>query len=231
MIRTIGFLGLWITLLLYGFLLAPPQDPQTFELIEKLIFFEIENINPLLVSIFNLMGILPLMYASLLLVDGHQQKLWAWPFVILSFGIGAFAILPYLAFRNPNPDWSGSKSWLIQLLDSRIFNASLGISFLLILIPGLIKADWNNFLLQWQNSRFIHVMTLDFCLLILLFPALLQDDLKRRQLNNSNWLKTLIWIPLAGTLLYFCLRPSLPETDNQVISTDATETKGNKVIQ
>jgi len=109
MIQTIGFLGLWITLLLYGFLFAPPQDPQTFELIEQLLFFEIEQINPLIVSIFNLMGILPLMYASLLLIDGHQQQLRAWPFVILSFGVGAFAILPYLAFRKPNPDWLGPK--------------------------------------------------------------------------------------------------------------------------
>jgi len=74
-------------------------------------------------------------------------------------------------------------------------------------------------------------MTLDFCLLILLFPALLQDDLKRRQLANSNVFNMLIWIPFVGPLLYFSLRPSLPETNNQVISTDATETQGNKVIQ
>jgi len=73
-------------------------------------------------------------------------------------------------------------------------------------------------------------MTLDFCLLILLFPALLQDDLKRRQLTNSNVFNTLIWIPLAGPLLYFGLRPSLPKTDSPVISThNKNQTKGDKV--
>jgi len=168
MLKTIGFLLLWIGFLAYGFLFGPPEDPNTFKLIEKLSAFEIEGINPIIVSVFNLMGILPFMYAPLLLLDGKDQNLWAWPFALLSFGVGAFAILPYLAFRKPNPQFCGQINWFIKGINSRIFGTLLSLTFLGIFLPGVITGNWNDFIAQWQNSRFIHVMSLDFCLLILL---------------------------------------------------------------
>lgn len=211
MLKTIGFLLLWIGFLSYGFLFAPPEDPNTFKLIEKLSAFEIEDINPIIVSVFNLMGILPFMYAPLLLLDGKDQKLWAWPFTILSFGIGAFAILPYLAFRKPNPEFSGQINWFLKGINSRIFGTLLSLTFLAIFLPGVITGNWNEFITQWQTNRFIHVMSLDFCLLILLFPALLKDDLVRRDISDSKFFQTLIWIPLLGPLTYFCIRPPFGE--------------------
>jgi hypothetical protein len=213
MTQKIGFLLVWLGFAAYGFLLAPPQDPNTPELIEKLAAFEIEGINPLIVSLFNLMGVLPLMYAPLLLIDGKGQKLVASPFVILSLGVGAFALLPYFAFRQPLPQFPGQKSWLLKILDSRIFGVLVTTLFLLILLPGLSNGDWNDFFLQWQNSRFIHVMSLDFCILILLFPAILQTDLLRRGISDSQFFSNLIWFPLVGPLLYFCTRPPLIETE------------------
>jgi hypothetical protein len=64
---------------------------------------------------------------------------------------------------------------------------------------------------QWQSNRFIHVMSLDFCLLCLLFPALLRDDMARRGLKNPQlfWLTALI--PLFGPLIYLCVRPPLAD--------------------
>lgn len=210
MIKKIAFSIIWLGFISYAFLLAPPNNANTSELIEQLINFELEGINPLIVAIFNLMGVLPLIYAPLLIIDGNGQKLPAWIFTFLSFGVGAFAILPYLAFREP--DFSQEKTnWFIKILDFRLINLLLVILFVVIFTSGIIEGDWNEFVVQWQNSRFIHVMSLDFCLLILLFPALLLDDLSRRQINHSLFFKTIIWIPLIGTFLYLCLRPSLPE--------------------
>lgn len=210
MIKRIAFSIIWLGFISYAFLLAPPNNANTSELIEKLINFELEGINPLIVAIFNLMGVLPLIYAPLLIIDGNGQKLPAWIFTFLSFGVGAFAILPYLAFREP--DFSQEQTnWFIKILDFRLINLLLVILFVVIFTSGIIEGDWNEFVVQWQNSRFIHVMSLDFCLLILLFPALLLDDLGRRQINHSLFFKTIIWIPLIGTFLYLCLRPSLPE--------------------
>ena len=213
MIKKIAFSLIWLGFLSYGFLLAPPDDPNTSQLIARLINFEVEGINPLIIAIFNLMGVLPLMYAPLLLMDGKGQKLPAWVFMIFSFGVGAFALLPYLAFRQPEfKNWENN--WSLKLLDSRLINLLLVVLFLVIFSLGILEGDWNDFIKQWQTSRFIHVMSLDFCLLILLFPALLLDDLNRRQLNQSPFFQTIIWIPLIGTFLYLCLRPP----QNRVVS-------------
>jgi hypothetical protein len=40
----------------------------------RVIFSLWSNINPLIIALFNLMGILPLIYACILLVDGSGQK-------------------------------------------------------------------------------------------------------------------------------------------------------------
>lgn len=210
----IGFALLWLAFLLYAFLLAPPQDPNTLNLIQDLSLFKTEGINPMIVSLFNLMGILPLMYLPLLLVDGKGQKLPAWLFAVVSFGVGAFAILPYLALREPPVQFPGEKNWLLKVLDSRLLGIILSTTWVAILIVGLIAGDWGDFVRQWQTSRFVNVMSLDFCLLVLLFPALLQDDLIRRGVGNSQLLQALLWIPLIGPLLYFCIRPPLPESDS-----------------
>lgn len=209
MTKTIFFLLLWLGFLSYGFILAPPDDPNNADLIEKLASLETEEINPIIVSLFNLMGILPLMYAPLLLIDGKEQRLLAWPFILLSFAVGAFALLPYLAFREPKTEFSYSYNWLLRGLNSRSFGVLTVGAFLLILIPGVTTGNWSDFFVQWQNNRFIHVMSLDFCLLILLFPVLLREDLARRGVNDSRFFQTLIWIPLLGSFLYFVVRPPL----------------------
>lgn len=209
MIRRLLFLFLWLGFLSYGFFLAPPDDPNNAELIEKLISLEVEGINPIIISLFNLMGILPLMYAPLLLIDGKEQKLLAWPFSILSFAVGAFAILPYLAFRDEKTEFSQNYNWLLRGLNSRSFGILVVGVFFLILIPGVSTGNWSDFIIQWQNNRFINVMSLDFCCLILLFPVLLKEDLIRRGANHSRFFNIIIWIPLLGSLMYLITRPPL----------------------
>jgi hypothetical protein len=207
---------LWLGLISYAFLFAPPNQPDTFELIIRLSTGDWEGINPLIISLFYLMGIWPIIYACLLFVDGRGQKIKAFPFALASFGVGAFAILPYLALRLPNPIFSGEKNGLIKILDSRITGLLLTLGTIVLLAFGLSQGDWGDFIQQWQTNRFIHVMSLDFCLLCLLFPSLLGDDMARRNLKNSGvfWLVSLI--PLVGALSYLCLRPSLP--DNSIVS-------------
>ncbi|MFB2897931.1 hypothetical protein ACE1CI_33880 [Aerosakkonemataceae cyanobacterium BLCC-F50] len=47
MIRKVGFWLLWLAVAGYAFLLAPPQQPGTFELIKNLSTGQIAGINPL----------------------------------------------------------------------------------------------------------------------------------------------------------------------------------------
>ena len=209
MFRRVTLFLLWLGFILYAFLLAPPDQPDTLELITKLSTGQWGGINPLVVSLFNLMGIYPLIYSAVLLIDGRGQKIPAWPFVLGSFAVGAFAILPYLALRQANPVFSGEKSGLIKLLDSRWFGLSLLLGALALLVYGFSQGNGADFIAQWQSSRFIHVMSLDFYFLSLVFPLLLKDDMSRRGMKNPSLFWVVSLLPLLGPAWYLFLRPPL----------------------
>ena len=209
MFRRVTLFLLWLGFILYAFLLAPPDQPDTLDLITKLSTGQWAGINPLVVSLFNLMGIYPLIYSAVLLIDGRGQKIPAWPFVLGSFAVGAFAILPYLALRQANPVFSGEKNGLIKLLDSRWFGLSLLLGALALLIYGFSQGNGANFIAQWQSSRFIHVMSLDFYFLSLVFPLLLKDDMSRRGMKNPSLFWVVSLLPLLGPAWYLFLRTPL----------------------
>lgn len=197
------FGGLWLGLVIYAFGFAPPDRPETLTLIVRLSSGDWGGINPWIVAIFNIMGLLPALYGLLLWRDGQTQKIWIAPFAIGMFAVGAFALLPYLALRNPQRAPAPPASWWLKLQDSRW--SAIPISGLLLgfLCYGAIQGDGGDFLRQWQTSRFIHVMTLDFCLLSLLFYPLIQSDRRDRGLSATWW----VALPLVGPLLYLCIRP------------------------
>jgi hypothetical protein len=202
---------LWLGFGFYAFFLAPPDRPDTLDLIINLSTGKWQGINPLIIALFNLMGIWPIIYTSLLIIDGRDQKIPAWPFALASFAVGAFAILPYLVLRQPNSNFTGPKNLLIKILDSRWCGVIALVGAAILIAYGLIKGDWADFLAQWHHSRFIHVMSLDFCLLTLLCPILLQDDLSRRGLKNPWLLPVISLLPLVGAAIYLLIRPRLAE--------------------
>jgi len=202
---------LWLGFTGYAFLLAPPDQPDTFDLIKNLSTGQVAGINPLIVALFNIMGVIPLIYSAVLYADGRGQKVRAFPFAFLSFFVGAFGLMPYLALRQPNPTFTGKKNWVIKVFDSRIYGIGVFVAAAGLLTFGLTQGNWSDFVQQWQTSRFIHVMSLDFCALCALFPVLLGDDMARRGLNNRQifWLVALV--PLLGAAAYIALRPSIQE--------------------
>lgn len=211
MTRKIGFGLIWLGFSLYAFVLAPPDQINSLELIQNLVTINWEGINPLIIALFNLMGIWPMIYGSVLFADGCEQKLPAWPFASLSFAVGAFALLPYLALRqSPQPELAAESNRTLKFWDSRGLGIGLLGGAIALLAYGLSQGDWADFVHLWQTSRFIHVMSLDFCVLSLIFPALLIADAHRRGLSTQT---PLFWgaalIPLLGPLVYLCLRPSL----------------------
>jgi hypothetical protein len=195
--------------LAYAFGFAPPDDPGTMDLIVRLSSGQFAGVNPLVVNLFNIMGVLPLMYCCLLYSDGRGQKLPAWAFSAGSFGLGAFALMPYLIFRKDNPGFVGTKNWVIRLWDSRWTAVVIAALAMSLLVTGLTQGDWADFVRQWQTSRFIHVMSLDFCLLSSLVPTLLVDDMARRGLSDRRIFWAVALVPLFGPLVYLVLRPSI----------------------
>ncbi|MEG4943838.1 DUF2834 domain-containing protein [Microcoleus sp. F4-D5] len=218
MFRKIGFWLLWIAFSTYAFVFAPPNSPETIALITNLSTGKIAGINPLIVALFYIMGVWPSIYSCVLFADGRGQKIPAWLFAVLSFGLGAFALLPYLALREPNPEFYGPKNVFLKVLDSRLTGILLTLGAVALVAFGLTKGDWSDFIHQWQTSRFIHVTSLDFCMLSLLFPALLADDMARRGMQNSTAFWAVTLVPLFGPLAYLCARKPLPETNNETVT-------------
>ena len=216
--RKIIFGLIWVSFISYAFLLAPSASPDTLDLIINLSAGNWQEINPLVVSLFNLMGILPAIYACLLLFDGRSQKIPAGIFVFGSFIFGAFALLPYLALRESNTVWDGDKNLLLKILESPMTGLILTLGAIALLGLGIIYGDWGDFVVQWQTNQFIHVMSLDFCLLSLLFPTLVKDDSLRRGIKNPEIFWVISFIPLFGTLIYLCLRSPL-SNENQLANT------------
>ena len=213
---------LWLGFTGYAFFLAPPDRSDTLQLIIDLSTGKWDGINPLVIALFNLMGVLPMVYACLMLIDGKTQQLSAGLFSAASFGVGAFAILPYLALRVPNTETDLDRArageidrrGIIKLVDSRWIGISLTTATIVLFVYGISRGNFADFAQQWQTNRFIHVMSLDFCLLTLLLPVLIPDDMERRHFDNPKLVKALSLIPLFGALYYLSIRPNLPESDS-----------------
>ena len=213
MTRKIWLGSVWLILVIYAIASSFFKTQQgDLNLIVDLSTGEWSGINPIIIAIFYIMGIFPLVYGAFILFDGGEKKLSPYPFFLVSFGVGAFALLPYLALRQPNTNWNGEKNWLLKILDSRLMAIVCSTAIAVLLIWGLSQGNWSDYVAQWQTKQFIHVMSIDFALLCLLFPFILGDDMQRRGVDRDKyfWLVTLI--PLFGSLAYWCLRPQLSET-------------------
>lgn len=203
---------IWLGFIIYVFLFAPPIQPDTFQPIQTLLTGQIPTINPVLISLFSAIGIWLLIYSCLIFPDGRMQKIPAWIFIVVSVGTGVIGLIPYLALREPNQEFSGSKDAWLKILDSRSTGLILTISAIALLAYALLFGDWSAFWAEFLTNRFINTMSLAFCLFCLLFsyPTLLSDDMARRGLSSDSqlfWLAALI--PIFGALGYLCIRPSL----------------------
>jgi hypothetical protein len=198
---------LWLGFVGYAFFLAPPDRPETFDLIMNLSTGKVEGINPLIVALFNIMGVWSIAYSCLTFLDGRGQKIPAWLFTAGSFALGAFALMPYLIFRQPSPTFTGQKNWFLKILDSRITGIFVAVGAIALFTYGVTQGNWSDFVQQWQTSRFIHVMSLDFCMLSVLFPVLLKDDMARRGMTDSRLFWAVALVPFFGAIAYLSLRP------------------------
>ena len=218
MVRKIAFWLIWGGFITYVFFIAPPIQPDTLKLLQNLFTGQWQLINPIILSEFSLVGICLLMHSCLIFFDGRMQKIPALPFVLASVATGVIGLLPYYALREPNQEFSGSKDSWLKILDSHATGIILSLSAIALLAYGLFFGDWGNFVEQYQTSKFIHAMTLAVCLLVLLLPALLGDDMARRNLKNPLVFWAVALLPLFGFLAYLCLRPPLPDTGEDIAS-------------
>lgn len=212
------FFGLmWLALVIYGVFfsinLASSLSANAFQadldLIINMSVLNWDGINPILIAIFYIMGIFPLVYGAFILFDPAQESVSPYPFFVASFGLGAFALLPYFALRQSDPT-PRKKGFLLSMLDSRLTAIACSTSIIGLIVWGVTQGNWGDFIAQWHTSQFVHIMSLDFCVLCLLLPvAILKDDLARRGVKSSKYFWLISSVPLLGFLVYWCVRPQL----------------------
>lgn len=209
--RKITLWLIWAGFIVYVVFLAPPIHLQeTWTLLIKILTVQWADINPIILSLFALIGVCIFIYSSVLFFDGRMQKISFWPFALASVGTGVIGLIPYLALREANQEFSGQKDAFLQLLDSRLTGLLATLFTIGLLAFGILAGDWGDFIQQFQGDRFINGMSLAFCLFCLLFPTVLGDDMARRgYLSNSQLFWVIALLPLLGPLAYLCWRPPL----------------------
>jgi hypothetical protein len=209
--RKIALWLLWVGFIIYLVFFAPPLHlEETLTLLKNIFTLNWVNVNPVILSLFSLVGIWLFIYSGVLFFDGRMQWIPFYPFAIASIASGTLGLIPYLALRESNQQFSGRKDAFLQLLDSHFFGITLSFSTLSLLIYAFL-GDWLGFWQQFSGDRFINGMTLAFCLFCLLFPTVLGDDMARRRWSNPQMFWITALVPLFGPLVYLCLRPPIRE--------------------
>ncbi|MBE9240518.1 hypothetical protein [Synechocystis salina] len=210
-LNRLALAGLWLALVIFAFGFAPPSDPQTLALIKALSLGQWQDINPVIIALFNLMGIWPMAYAAMLIGDRQGRKFPAWPFVAGSFFLGAFALLPYLVIWPPPTQTDSQTSNSASSKVAKFWRSPwLGrILFLLAIacaLGAVLLGDWGDYWQQLQTNQFIAVMSSDFLCLTLAFPLLLAQNLHHGQGMRSSLLTPMAMVPLFGALAYLSIR-------------------------
>lgn len=180
--------------------------------------------NPVLISVFNLMGVWPLIYTMLLIPSGRGSKGSppVWPFAAVSFATGAFALLPYFALWRgegppPLPSARERDSWPVKILESKVtaVSAVVGAAVLLTYAATAGGPAWKEYDQYFRESQFVHVMSLDFLILASLAPFWLFNDMTVRKWRGKGdwWWPLLAVLPVLGPAIYLLLRPPLPEQE------------------
>jgi hypothetical protein len=165
------------------------------------------------------MGAWPAVYAALLIPAGRSRTgLPAWPFVTGSFALGAFALLPFFALHVPGGPESTAPprpsdlaaSAGLRLLESR--GLALGLAAVSAWALGSAAVAgpdaWAGYARLFDESRLVHVTTLDFLTLTACAWTWVRTDAAARGfLKGAPWLGPLCAVPLLGPAIYLCVRP------------------------
>ncbi|WP_342526528.1 hypothetical protein MKY84_12870 [Chryseomicrobium sp. FSL W7-1435] len=159
------FIVVWILLVAYAIFFAPGQGNSSDPVLTEVFAGNWAAIDPLVLTVFNSLGIFPLIFLTLLLRNDTER--WpAWPFSIASFGLGAFALLPYFAFGNRPPERKiRTPKWLLRILTSKtwlIFLIVITVANLVTLTNGVSITSYGA---VFQQSHLVSVMTVDWFVL------------------------------------------------------------------
>ena len=179
-------------------------------------------LNPVLEGLFNIVVAWGLLFWGFL-IDGRNQKLPILPFLIGTAFLTNVFYLPWLAFRQPNPQPPQTElSRLERLAESRIFPLTLsGVVLLSVGWAMVARPEFGNFSARWDSllqlinsDRLAYSFWIDLLVFWLFQAWLVPDDMARRKWHDRGILWIARLIPFWGLVFYFLRRPTFksPET-------------------
>lgn len=189
----------------YIFFFAPGDMAGNTSLILKMYSEEFRSVNPLIFSVFNLLGVWPMFYAVLVLEESKVQEFPVWPFILLSFIAGGFVYLIYFSLRERSLEELPRTPLQEKVEKESNMYLLLAVGLILVLY-GVILGDYGGYLRSFQENNLVHVMTIDFVLLSILSPSLIRDDLLRKSSYNMRRLFFYSIGSIISALLYLVRR-------------------------
>ena len=225
------YAALVLVLLTWTFV-APGEfgSAQDFALLENYIANpgDPEGFSAGFLALFNLLGLIPLIAASVVAPQSSPRGLPLAPFLAASAAAGYFAAGTYLTFRAaPRESVIASElGWFTRnVLENKIFNWGLVASVAFIvysngLVEGVAQGGvgpmWQDFVGSISNSKFASVSSADAIIYNLAIASLIARDYKLRvptaDDTKANQVASLtLLLPFLGATLYCAVRPKLPE--------------------
>lgn len=217
------YAALLVGLFSYAGLLAPGSSPESTaydtDLIKTILATPFDGtVSPIFVFIFNALGIIPAVLASLLLSGSKNQRIPAAPFVFGSFVVGYFAVAPYLIAREERVDVTyenrgfgtnafESKFTAVALLGFSLYLALYGVT------GGVFSESLSSYLELFKTSKLVHVSSIDFTILSLAMYDPMSEDMRRRDWEGLP-AQSFCAIPVIGPATYLLMRPPLRCSDD-----------------
>ena len=217
----LGLVALWLSLGSVAALVAPKGTTDfDMNLVTTLIGSPFSGaVNPIFESLFNSLGVVPAVYAALLLPGAKDQpRIPTVPPLAASFALGFFALGPYLITREPRTDpvSKSSLGWATRtIFESKIFAGfnALFATFLIGYGAVNFSADaLEGFVTMWRDqSALACVSSCDLAVLSIAMYGAVSEDMKRRGCYDAGKAAAFCLVPVLGPCVYLVTRPSLPE--------------------
>ncbi|MEL6178451.1 MAG: hypothetical protein AAFS10_05835 [Myxococcota bacterium] len=200
--------AVWLAVVVAVFGFGPPSHPDTPVWIWKMITGQWEGLEGWMVSIFNQLGIWPMVMASVLWAEQRSQRVPYWPFGLLSMATGMYSLTLYLVVRDPAAPLQSTR--VARWLDSPLWVVPLLCAAVGLMGYGLATGDPYAYAERFKTEQLVCAMSVDWLVFWLASGPLMWQDAKRRGWSHTNaTLPLALLLPLVGPLIYLLLRPRL----------------------
>jgi hypothetical protein len=186
---------MWLTMIAIVWIFAPSDEIETTKWVLEQLTIRWSNEGPWVIAWFWLMGLWPALMSLLMRADWNARPP-AWPFLVASFVLGCYALLPWFVLRR-EPRRVAEDGWLAR------WDVPVGIAFLGLLLVAWATATGHpmDVYQSASSNAFAFAMAADF----LAFWGLSIVEARARA-QRTAWQYTLI--PLVGLGIFLGMEES-----------------------